>query len=187
MAIENTPYVCPAEFSGSLDNSFRRMLHNPKKILTPYIKPGMTVIDLGCGPGVFTVEIARLLSGSGKVIAADIQEGMLKIVAEKVNGTDHQNKVVLHKCEQNKTGLTERADFILAFWVIHEIPDHNSLFGELAELLNPGGKILIAEPRLHVTASDFRKMKRIIENTGFEFAENPGVFFSRTLLLNLPD
>jgi ubiquinone/menaquinone biosynthesis C-methylase UbiE len=187
MAKENTPYVCPAEFSGSLDNSFRRMLHNPKKILNPFIKPGMTVIDLGCGPGVFTVEIAKLLEGSGKVIAADLQEGMLKIVAEKVKGSELQKTVFFHKCEQDKTGITEKADFILAFWMIHEVPDHVSLFGELAELLNPGGRILIAEPKIHVTYSDFRKMKRIIENAGFDLADSPKVFFSRTLMLKLPD
>ena len=39
----------------------------------------MTVLDIGCGPGFFTREIAKMLNGTGKVIDANIQEGMLKI------------------------------------------------------------------------------------------------------------
>ncbi len=50
--------VCPVALSGSLDNSIRRWLQNPKKILSPYIKEGMTVLDVGCGPGFFSIEMA---------------------------------------------------------------------------------------------------------------------------------
>jgi ubiquinone/menaquinone biosynthesis C-methylase UbiE len=74
---ENNIRVCPVEKAGMLDNSVRRLLQNPKKILEPYIYNGMTILDLGCGPGFFSIEIAKLLTDSGKVIAADLQEEML--------------------------------------------------------------------------------------------------------------
>ena len=64
---QKNTYVCPAGLAGSLDNSFRKWLQNPQKILKPCINKGMTVLDLGCGPGVFTVEIAKLLHESGKL------------------------------------------------------------------------------------------------------------------------
>jgi ubiquinone/menaquinone biosynthesis C-methylase UbiE len=67
MKNDENPFVCPSRFAGSLDNSFRRWLQNPQKILKPYIKEGMTVLDLGCGPGVFTLELASLVHESGKV------------------------------------------------------------------------------------------------------------------------
>ena len=70
--------VCPVERAGSLDNRFRRWLQDPRKILSPHIKEGMTVLDLGCGPGYFTIDIAQMVGKSGRVIAADLQEGMLK-------------------------------------------------------------------------------------------------------------
>ena len=142
MKKEETPYVCPAEFAGSLDNSFRRWLQNPQKILKPYIKQGMSVLDLGCGPGVFTVEIAKLVGESGKVVAADLQDGMLKIVAGKITGTTLEKRVVLHKCQENSIGLDEKMDFILAFWMVHEVPDHDRLFEELKSILKPGGEAL---------------------------------------------
>jgi len=51
--------VCPVERAGSLDNKIRRWLRNPQKILGPYIDEGMTVLDIGCGPGLFTADFAN--------------------------------------------------------------------------------------------------------------------------------
>ena len=52
--------VCPAELAGTLDNPLRRLFQNPERILKPYLTRGMTVLDLGCGPGYFSIEIAKL-------------------------------------------------------------------------------------------------------------------------------
>jgi ubiquinone/menaquinone biosynthesis C-methylase UbiE len=183
MGKDKNPYVCPAGAAGSLDNSFRRWVHKPEKILKTYIKDGMTVLDLGCGPGVFTVEIAKLVRAHGKVIAADLQDDMLKIVAAKIKGSDLESRIMLHKCEKNSIGLAEKADFILAFWMIHEVPDHERLFNELKLISKPGGKLLIVEPRFHVSRKAFEKMSSGIQNTGFEIIDTPKVFFSRSLLL----
>jgi ubiquinone/menaquinone biosynthesis C-methylase UbiE len=183
MKNEANPFVCPAELSGSLDNSLRRWLQNPQKILKPYINKGMTILDLGCGPGFFTLEIAKLLNGTGKVIAADIQEKMLKKVAGKIYGTELEQRIALHKCQETSIGLTEKADFILAFWMVHEVPHHERLFEELKSILNPGGKIFIAEPKIHVTSSAFEKMIVYINRAGFEIICRPKVLFSRALLL----
>jgi len=187
METDTHTYVCPSEFAGSLDNSFRRWLQNPQKILKSFIQKGMTVLDLGCGPGVFTIEIARILQDSGKVIAADLQEGMLEIIANKAKGTDLEKRVELHKCLANSIGVTEKADFILAFWMVHEVPDHDSLFKELKAILKPEGRVFIVEPRMHVTGKAFKVMTDKLIKAGFEITGKPKVFFSRTLLLKHSD
>ena len=184
MKKEETPYVCPAEFAGSLDNSFRRWLHNPQRVLKPYIKQGMSVLDLGCGPGVFTIEIARLVGEAGKVVAADLQDGMLKIVEGKIKGTALEQRVLLHKCQEKSIGLTEKMDFILAFWMVHEVPDHDGLFEELKSILKPGGMLFLIEPKFHVSRSAFRKMSDRILRAGFKIIERPKVFFSRAIMLS---
>jgi len=46
-------HVCPVESAKGLDNFFRKLVQNPKKILKDYVKKGMTVLDVGCGPGFF--------------------------------------------------------------------------------------------------------------------------------------
>jgi ubiquinone/menaquinone biosynthesis C-methylase UbiE len=183
MSNQNNTKVCPVEISGSLDNSLRKFFQNPQKILKPYISKDMTVLDLGCGPGFFTVEIAKMLNNSGKVIAADLQEGMLEIVKNKINGTIFQQSVEFHKCSDNKIGINEKADFILAFYMIHEVPNHDKLFEEFKSILKPEGKIFIIEPKIHVSNKSFQDMIRKLNNVGFEIIEKPKVFFSRSILL----
>ncbi|NNK85219.1 MAG: SAM-dependent methyltransferase, partial [Desulfobacterales bacterium] len=66
--------VCPVERAGTLDNRFRRWLQNPQTILQPYIEAGMTVLDLGCGPGFFTLDMAQMVGQAGRVFACDLQD-----------------------------------------------------------------------------------------------------------------
>ena len=69
---DRTGRVCPVERAGSLDNTIRRWLQNPKKILGPYLDEGMTVVDIGCGPGFFSIDMAQMVGKSGRVIAVDL-------------------------------------------------------------------------------------------------------------------
>jgi len=178
-----TNKVCPVEKAGALDNVFRRIIQNPNKLLKPYIKKGMNVMDLGCGPGFFTVEMAKLIEGTGKVIAADLQEGMLIKVNYKIEKLNLKNRVILHKCDTNKIGIKQKVDFVLTFYLIHEVPDQESLFRELKEILNTNGKILIVEPRFHVSKKNFWKMIEVADDVGFEIVGAPNVFYSRSVLL----
>lgn len=181
---EKQPYVCPAEFAGSLDNFIRRIVHKPRKILEPFIKKGMTVLDLGCGPGYFTSEIARLVGEDGKVIAADLQQGMLDRMAAKIAGLELENRVESHLCQPERIGVSQKVDFVLAFWMVHEVPDQHRMFEELKSLLKPGGLIWIIEPKIHVTKKDFRRMIAKLESAGLKIIEKPVVSISRSVLLS---
>jgi ubiquinone/menaquinone biosynthesis C-methylase UbiE len=185
MSRVNNQRICPVEQAGGLDNFIRRFLQNPNKILKPYIGKGMTILDLGCGPGFFSIEIARLLNDTGKVIAADLQEGMLEKVNNKIKGTKLEQRIELHKCRGNETGITEYVDFVLCFYMIHEVPNQENLFNELKSLLKPDGKVFIIEPKFHVSKRAFEKMIVSLKNTGFEILDRPKVFFSRAVLLSI--
>jgi ubiquinone/menaquinone biosynthesis C-methylase UbiE len=183
MTGKKQPYVCPAEFAGSLDSFLRRLVHKPRKMLEPYIVKGMSVLDLGCGPGYFTVELAKLVGEEGRVIAADLQEGMLEIVIRKIKGTDLDKRVEIQICQTDRIGISIKVDFVLAFWMVHEVPDQPRMFEELRSLLNPGGRIWIIEPKFHVTEKSFNKMITSIEAAGLEIIERPKVSISRSVLL----
>lgn len=174
--------VCPVEKAGSLDNKFRKLIQNPNKILAPYIKNNMTVLDFGCGPGFFTIEIAKILDQSGKVIATDIQDGMLEKIKKKIKGTSLEQNIELHKCS-DRIDITEKIDFIIAFYVMHEVPNQNNLFEELKSILKTNGKILIVEPKFHVSKKSFETMTKRLENINFEIINKPKIFFSRSVLL----
>jgi len=175
--------VCPAELAGILDNPFRRLLQDPREILQQFIREGITVLDLGCGPGYFTIEIAKMLNSSGKVIAADLQEGMLDNVRRKIKGTALEERIELHKCEADSINVSDTVNFILCFYMIHEVPDQYNLFKELKSILRPEGKLYIIEPKFHVSKRSFNEMVKRLDNIGFEVIESPKVFFSRTVLL----
>ncbi|MDD3859881.1 MAG: class I SAM-dependent methyltransferase [Bacteroidales bacterium] len=184
MSKETKYRVCPVENAGGLDNSVRRILQNPVKILKPYIGNGMTILDLGCGPGFFSIEIAKLLNGTGKLIAADLQDGMLEKVNKKIKGTELEQRIELHKCKTNETGVTEKVDFILCSYLIHEVPNQDNLFRELKSILKPNGKVFIIEPKFIVSKGAFENMILVFNYIGFEIIDRPKVLFSWTVLLS---
>ncbi len=71
---DGNKHVCPVERAGSLDNRIRRWLQDPQKILGPYIEEGMTILDIGCGPGFFSIDMAQMVGKSGRVIASDLHQ-----------------------------------------------------------------------------------------------------------------
>jgi ubiquinone/menaquinone biosynthesis C-methylase UbiE len=176
------PYVCPATYSGSLDNFLRRMLHKPSKILSPYVKEGMTAFDIGCGPGYFTAELARLAGSTGKVVAADLQQAMLDKMFAKVSASGLSDRVIQHKCLSDSTGISLKADFILLFWMVHEVPDKLRFLTEIKSLLNKGGRVLISEPKIHVTGKDYKEMISTMGTLGFKIYDKPSVAISRTVI-----
>jgi ubiquinone/menaquinone biosynthesis C-methylase UbiE len=174
--------VCPVEISGSLDNKLRKWVQNPRKILGHYIKEGMTVLDLGCGPGFFSIDIARMVGKSGRVIASDLQEGMLRKLKEKIQGTALEGRVILHKCEQNRIGWNDKIDFVLAFYVVHEIPNQGEFFKELESIVKTNGQVLVVEPPFHVSKSAFAKTVRKARDAGFKVEEGPKVILSKAVM-----
>jgi ubiquinone/menaquinone biosynthesis C-methylase UbiE len=176
--------VCPAGLADSLDGRMRRWLQNPRAILTPYIKEGMTVLDVGCGPGFFSIEIARLVGNTGRVIAADLQEGMLGKLRDKIRGTALEKRMTLVTCAQDRINVVDRIDFGLAFYMVHEVPDKVSLFTQLKSILSERGRILIVEPKLfHVSRAEFRETLGTAGRAGFKAQPGPRLLLSWSAVL----
>ncbi|MBN2734632.1 MAG: class I SAM-dependent methyltransferase [Methanomicrobiaceae archaeon] len=167
-----------------LDNRFRRLLVNPEKILKDHISPGMTVIDIGCGPGTFTGALAGMTGEEGTVIACDVQEEMIGYARKKYEKKDCPGTIRWHLCESDSLCIKDtEADFALSFFMVHEVPDMNRLFTEVYELLKPGGKYLVAEPVFHVNEEDFNRTIKSAEMAGFVIADRPGISMSRSVIL----
>lgn len=176
--------VCPVELSGSLDNKLRRWLQNPNKILEPYLKPAMKVLDAGCGPGFFTIEIAKMIGIYGKVFSVDLQQGMLNQIKKKINGTELEKRIHLIKSDGVNFAVPEKVDFILAFYMIHEVPDKDNLFKLLKNILNENGRFLIVEPKLfHVSKKEFELTLQKAEKAGFKITNGPKLPFSHSAIL----
>lgn len=186
MANEGTgTHVCSHQHSFALDNWLRRVFQSPKKIVGPYISPGNTVIDLGCGPGFFTVEMAKMVGREGLVVAVDLQAEMLDKIAQKMFDTELAKRVRIHQCSVQglKLEQTIQADFILAYYMVHETPDKAAFLRETKKHLKPGGRFLIVEPPIHVSKKEFDEMTTLAEEVGFHLLDKPGKKGGRSLLL----
>jgi ubiquinone/menaquinone biosynthesis C-methylase UbiE len=148
-------HVCPWWLAYTFDNPIRRWIHRPRKLLAPYVKEGMHVIDVGCGMGVFTIEMAKQVGDSGRVTALDLQEKMLEIVRRRSKRAGVEYRIQTVQGSADRIDGEAQHDFALAFWMVHEISDRPGFFQKISTALKPGGMLLMAEPAMHVSRRDF--------------------------------
>ena len=175
--------VCPWWLCFTFDNFIRRLLQNPHKILKPYVKTGWKVLDVGPGMGYFTIPLAKLVGEKGQVIAADLQKQMLNAIGKRATKAGVQKRIILHQAQSDQIGVTEKVDFALAFWMVHEVPDQTHFIREIAGILKPDGLFLIVEPKLHVSGSAFARELKIARDAGLSVIEKPHIFISNAVLL----
>ncbi len=179
-------HVCPYQIAFILDNWIRRLLQPPTRVVGEYIRPGNTVIDIGCGPGFFTIDMAKMVGRDGEVIAVDLQEPMLDKVRKKSSKHGVDGRIKYHLCGKDGIGLNKEADFILAYYMVHETPDPARFLREVRQLLKPDGKLLVVEPKMHVGRRSFETMVEKAGEAGLVVLGYPGrkggrgVLFGRT-------
>ena len=175
-------HVCPRWLCFTFDNVFRKLLHDPYKILQPYINEGDTGLDVGPGIGYFTIPLAELVGDSGRVIAVDIQQEMLNAIKKRAERANVLQRVELQLASSDSLGIKTKPDFILAFWMVHEVPDKVRFFAELHSLLKDDGKFLMVEPKFHVTKAKFAQTVHLALKTGFTLGYSPHISLSKSAL-----
>ncbi|OGU54922.1 MAG: hypothetical protein A2V66_02145 [Ignavibacteria bacterium RBG_13_36_8] len=176
-------HVCPWWLAYSWDNRIRNLFHNPDKILKPFVKDGMTVLDIGCGMGFFSIGMARFIGDKGKVYAVDIQKKMIDITKRRSQTAGVADRIIPILTSGESIGVSEPIDFALSFWMVHEVPDQLKFLKDIYRILKPSGTYLIAEPKLHVNEKKFDKTVNVCREIGFQILDYPKVTFSRGVLL----
>jgi 2-polyprenyl-3-methyl-5-hydroxy-6-metoxy-1,4-benzoquinol methylase len=175
--------VCPWWLCYTFDNPLRKLIHNPEKILSPYVKTGQRVIDIGPGMGYFSIPLARLVGPSGYVTAIDIQEKILSALDKRAKKYGVLEIISTYLASPDSLGSHPLVDFVLAFWMVHEVPDQNRFLSQIRGLLKPNGLLLLVEPKLHVPPKYFLQTLEIARNAGFLVKENPKIRMSLSALL----
>ncbi len=183
---DGRPHVCPWWLAYTFDNPLRRLLHDPAAIFGGFLEPGDVAADIGCGMGYFTLAMAEIVGPRGRVIAADVQEEMLRRVEQRAARAGLASRITLHRCRPGALGLSEKVDFALAFWVVHEAPDAEAFLSGVADILKPGARFLLAEPKMHVGAPAFERTVALAHEVGLEAVPCPRVAWSRAAAFSLP-
>ncbi|MFH0882023.1 MAG: class I SAM-dependent methyltransferase [bacterium] len=177
-------YVCPTWVGGTSDNHLRKLVHDPEILLGDLVKPGMTVVDLGCGGGIFSIAMAQMVGGDGKVIAVDVQQRMLNRLVRRAAKLDLQDRIYLHLSTPENIGLEPQSvDFALASLMIHEVPDALAFLSQVHASLKSGGNLLIIEPVLHVSRKRYAKTMQTAREAGFRVISPRTVALCRAVLL----
>lgn len=179
-------HICPAEHAGWLHSPLRRLINDPKRLLRGLVAPGYTAVDLGCGPGYYTLPLAKMVGESGRVIAVDVQEGMLAQLRVRAEKAGLSPRIQPHLAGGNTLDVSSPADFALAFWMLHEVPDQLGFLRQVHDMLRPRGRLLLAEPLGHVSKTRFTAVIAMAEQVGLRLVGRPRVGFSRTALFERP-
>ncbi len=177
-------HVCPNWLIGTFDNPLRRLVQNPDRIVSGLVGPGQTAVDIGCGIGYFTIPLARLVGSQGKVLAIDLQEKMLAGVRRRAEKAGLTDRIRFCLAAPAGLGVSGPVDFVLTFWMVHEVPDRERFLKEIHRLLRPGGTWLFAEPPIHVTAAAFQKTVSLAQSLGFQIVSRPEIGLSRAVLFS---
>ncbi|MDK9720874.1 MAG: class I SAM-dependent methyltransferase [Rhodospirillales bacterium] len=180
------PHVCPWWLGPLLTIPMRRWVQDPARILAPYVQDGMTVLEPGPGMGFFTLDLARLTGGSGRVIAVDVQPRMLAGLMKRAAKAGLETRIETRVAEPSRMGIEDlrgSIDFALAFAMVHELPLPKDFFAELAPCLKPDGCVLMVEPAGHVPDEVFAEQVKAGEAAGLTMTERPKIWRSLTAVL----
>ena len=179
---------CPYAFAWLLGHPFRQ--RQVVSVLDRIgIRPGERVLELGPGPGAFTVEAARRTEPGGTLVAVDIQPKMIEATVKRVSEAGLSN-VETHVADAYHLPLeAESVDRAFLVTVLPEIPDPQRALSELRRVLrspdsdggSPGGVLSITEMFMDPDYPLARTTLRWAQEAGFRLVERHGNWWVYTL------
>lgn len=166
-------HVCPVWIGYLLASPIRKLFENPERVLGAVVKPGDLALDIGCAMGFFTVPLARQVGPNGRVVCVDVQPEMLEALKRRLAKRGLAARVEARLTQETDLPLGDlagAADVALIIHVVHEVPDQQVLFRGIAAALKPGGKVIFAEPKGHVSDAQFAQSLRIAAEAGLDDA-----------------
>ncbi len=153
-----------------LDAESRLGTENPRELLIGVgIVEGMTVVDLGCGPGFLSLPAAEIVGAEGHVYAVDIESKMVDLVRAEAAERELSNVTTLRTNGDRVTLADGIADFAICGLVLHYKDDDEARAGvlrDVARLLKPGGGLLVIDRSL-----GYEHLSELLRETGFTFGE----------------
>lgn len=170
-----------------LENPFAKNYNASSIVEHLDLKPGMRVLDAGCGPGRVAIPLAKAVSPTGEVVAIDLQPQMLRRAMDKAEASGLTNINFLElPIGAGKLGEAQY-DRVLLVTVLGEIPDRRSALQEIYRALKPGGLLSITEIMFDPHYQSRHAVLRLAGPMGFHQKALFGNRFAFTLHLGKPN
>ncbi|MFA8438165.1 class I SAM-dependent methyltransferase [Pueribacillus sp. YX66] len=169
-----------------IENPFTKNNRSSTIVEQLNIQAGMTVMDIGCGPGRVTIPLAEAVGSHGKVIAVDIQSKMLERAKKKASAKNLQNIEFIRMSIDEANFKPNEADRIALVNVLGEIPNKQSALHEIYQALKPGGILCVTEVILDPQFQKRETVLKLASKAGFREKQFFGSKFAFSLCLEKP-
>jgi ubiquinone/menaquinone biosynthesis C-methylase UbiE len=126
--------------------------------------------------------MADFVGPEGKVFGVDVQQKMLDILLKRASKSENSGVIFTSLTPADKLKIPEPVDFILNFWVFHEVEQKESFLKGCLNRLTAEGKFLLVEPKIHITTKRFEEEILVCQRAGFKLIDRPKIALSRSAL-----
>ena len=182
---DRRPLPCPTSLAWLLENPFTAGYHST--VLSRLeLAPGHHVLDAGCGPGLLTTAIAAAVGPQGRVLALDLQPGMIAKAQTRAAKAGLSNIDYLVAPLGGGKLPDSHFDRVLLVTVLGEIPDKVAALEEIRSSLKPGGFLSVTEVLPDPHYQSMRTIMAMAEKAGFQLRNKLGSPFMFTVNLERP-
>ena len=147
------------------------------------VQPGMEIVELGCGSGFYTVEVAKAIQPAGLVFAVDIQQGILDKLKVRMEHEGVENIIPVLADAEGQIPLDDGvADAVFSVTVLPEIPDPPKALLQAKRLLKDDGIFVNAEFLLDPDFPLRRTIVKWAKKAGFKLKGQVGNAFRYVLV-----
>lgn len=179
---------CPADFAWlvEMENPLARAARSAEIVSLLGVRPGESVVDIGCGPGRVALPLARAVGSGGDVVALDVQQAMLDKVAVKAEREGLGNLRTVCADVRAASLPAETFDAATLVMALGEVPDPTGVFVTVRNLLRPEGRLVVAESVFDPHYQREAKVRAMAVAAGFEVRRKTGNRLGYALLLARP-
>ena len=177
---------CPVWMHHLLANPLRKLVEAPEKLVGPHVRPGMTVLEPGCGFGFFSLPMAQMVGPGGKLLCVDVEPEAVARLRRRAEKAGLSARIEARLCSPKSLGLDEwrgRVDLVTVIHALHEFEDVPGFLAQAGSLLKPDGRMLVIEPKGHVSPQAFSEELAVCRSVGFREVPYDGAPKNRLIAL----
>lgn len=146
------------------------------------LRPGSTVVDLGCGSGYFTLKLSPAVGASGRVYAVDIRRLPLTFLwVRALIGRSHNITTVLGQHDNSRLP-SAAVDAVLIVNTYHELSNRGAILDQVFKSLVSGGRLAIVDPMQTERGEiSTNQVEDELRGHGFDIVNRDGLFIDQPI------